>query len=216
MITLYEELQLLSIHEDKGIFIGSISDRMAPGLVGAILAELALAGKICSTNNHRLTVEDPTPTNDALLDDALSTLQHSEKLRKFSYWLGALYEKPEKLRKKVTKNLVDKGILSQEDDNLAWVIPSPLHPEMNASGKFAVVQHLRNIVLTKGQASPHEIAFLSLVSACGLLDLLFLRDERKIASQYTSELLIGGAMQDRLLETIQEIDSAIIDMVEED
>ena len=216
MITLYEELQLLSIHEDKGIYIGSTLDRLKPGLVGAILADLALASKICSTNNHRLTLEDTTPTNDPILDDTLSILQKSDKERKFSYWLNALYPKSEKLRKKVTKSLVNKGILTQEDDNLVWVIPSPLHPEINSSAKYAVIQHLRSIVLAKEQASPGAIAFLSLLSACGLLDLAFLRDERKVASQYINELLVGGAMNDPLLETIQEIDSAIMGVVEED
>ena len=216
MLTLYEELQLLSIHEDKGIFIGSTVDRLKPGLVWAILAELAITGKICSTNNHRLTVEDASPTNDPLLDDALATIQKSDKERKFAYWLSALYPKPEKLHKKVTKSLVQKGILTQEDDNLVWVIPSPLHPEINASAKYAVVQHLRAIVLAKQEASPREIAFLSLVSACDLLDLVFLRDERKVAIQHINELVVGEAMKDPLLETIQEIDSAIMAVVEED
>lgn len=216
MITLYEELQLLTIHEDKGIFIGSALDRLKPGLVGAVLADLALASKICSTNNHRLTVEDATPSGDSILDDALSSMQKSDKERKFGFWLNSLYPKPEKFHKKITRGLVKKGILTQEDDHLAWVIPSPLHPEVNASAKYAVIQHLRSIVLAKEQAGSPEIAFLSLVSACGLLDLIFLRDERKVASQYINELLVGGAMSDPLLETIQEIDSAIMGMVEED
>jgi len=216
MLTLYEELQLLCIHEDKGIFIGSAIDRLKPGLVGAIIAELAITGKICSSNNHRLQVADASPTNDPILDDALAGMQSSDKERKFGYWLNTLYPKPEKLSKKVTKSLVQKGILTVEDDNLVWVIPSPIHPEINASAKFAIVQHLRSIVLAKQEASPREIAFLSLVSACGLLDLAFLRDERKVANQYINELVVGGAMNDPLLETIQEIDSAIMGVVEED
>lgn len=216
MLTLYEELQLLSIHADKGIFISSAVERLKPGLVGAILAELAITGKICSSNNHRLQVADANPTNDPILDGALSALQSSDKERKFGYWLNTLYPKSEKLHKKITKSLVQKGILTLEDDNLVWVIPSPLHPEINASAKYAVGQHLRGIVLAKEQASPREIAFLSLVSACGLLDLVFLSDERKVANQYINELVVGEAMKDPLLETIQEIDSAIMGVVEED
>ncbi len=216
MLTLHEELQLLAIHEDKGIFIGSAIDRLQPGLAGAILAELALNGKICATNNHRLHLSDATPTGDALLDDALIELQKSDKERKFGFWLNNLFPKVEKLIKKVTKNLVQKGILTQEDDNLLWVIPSPLHPEINSSAKYAVIQHLRGIVLAKEQASPRAIAFLSLVGACGLLDLVFLRDERKAAAQYINELLVGEAMKDPVLETIEEIASAIMGVVEEE
>ncbi len=216
MLTLYEELQLLAIHEDKGIFIGSAVDALKPGLVGAVLAELAITAKICSSNSHRLQVEDASSTGDPILDTAISALQKSEKERKFGYWLNSLYPKPDKLRKKVTRNLVQKGLLAEEDDHLAWVIPSPLHPEITASAKFAVIQHVRGIVLAKELASPREIAFLSLVNACSLLDLVFLRDERKVAVQRINELVIGEAMKDPHLETIQEIDSAIMGMVEED
>ncbi len=216
MLTLYEELQLLSIHADKGIFIGSALDRLKPGLVGAILAELALAGKICLSNNRRLQLVDDSLTDDPVLDCAIADLKNPEKERKFGYWINTLSQKPEKLRKKITAGLVQKGLLMQEDDNLVWVIPSPLHPEIKASTKYAVIQHLRSIVLAKEDAHPREIAFLSLVSACGLLDLVFLRDERKAASQYINELVVYEAMKDPNLETIQEIDSAIASVIEED
>jgi hypothetical protein len=216
MLTLYEELLLLSIHEDKGIFIGSTIDPLKPGLVGAILAELALTGKICLTNNRRLQLAESTPTDDPLLDGVLTVLKNSDKERKFGYWINVLNPKPEKLRKQITKSMIDKGIITQEDDRLLWVVPSPFHPEIKASTKYSVIKHLRGIVLAREEANPPTIAFLSLVSACGLLDLVFLRDERKVASQYINELVVYGAMQDPNLETIQEITSAIASVVEED
>ena len=216
MLTLYEELLLLSIHEDKGIFIGSAIDALKPGLVGAILAELALTGKIHTSSNRRLQLVDGNSTNDPVLDDTLAALKESEKERKFGYWINTLNPKPEKLRKKITTRLIQNGLFTKEDDNLVWVIPSPLHPEVKASTKYMVIQHLRGIVLAKEDAHPREIAFLSLVSACGLLDLVFLRDERKVASQYINELVVYEAMKDPNLETIQEIASAIASVVEEE
>jgi hypothetical protein len=216
MLTLYEELLLLSIHEDKGIFIGSTIEPLKPGLVGALLAELALTGKICLTINRRLQLADDTPTDDPLLDGVITALKNSDKERKFGYWLTALNPKPEKLRRQITKGMIEKGILTTEDDRLLWVIPSPFHPEVRASTKYMVIKHLRRIVLEREDAQPREIAFLSLVSACGLLDLVFLRDERKVADQMVNELVVYHAMQDPNLETIQEITSAIASVVEED
>jgi Golgi phosphoprotein 3 len=216
MLTLYEELQLLSIHEAKGIFISSAFDRLKPGLVGAILADLALTGKIRTSNNRRLQLVDSSPINDLVLDDALSALKKSEKERKFGYWINILNPKPEKLRRQITTGLIQKGIQTQEDDSLVWVIPSPLHPEIKASTKHWVVKRLRDVVLDQEEIQLRDIALLSLVNACGLLDLVFLRDERKIASQYINQLLVGAAMQDSVLETVQEIDSAITSVVEED
>jgi hypothetical protein len=216
MLTLYEELLLLTIHGDKGIFIGSTIDPLKPGLVGAILAELALSAKISVANNHRLQVVESTPMDDPLLDGVLTVLKNSDKEHKFSYWINTLNPKPEKLRRQITKSLIEKGVVTQEDDRLPWVIPSPFHPEIKASTKYLVIKHLRDVVLTQEDAQPHEIAFLSLVSACGLLDFVFLRDERKAASQKINELVVFHAMQNPNLETIQEIASAIGSVVEEE
>ncbi len=216
MLTLYEELLLLAIHEDKGTVIRDTQEGLKPGLAGAILAELAFAGKISTVNNHRLKLVDNKPTEDPILDRAISILAESEKERKFVYWLNNLNSKPEKLARQVTDSLVEKQIFTQEDDRLLWVIPSPMHPESKATVKYSVVRLLRGIVLAQEEPHPREIAFLSLVCACDFLDLLFLRDERKAASQRINELVVFHAMQNPILETIQEISSGIASVVEED
>jgi Golgi phosphoprotein 3 len=216
MLTLYEELQLLAIHDEKGIFIRSAVEPLKPGLAGAMLAELAFADKICTAPNHRLKLKDNTPTNDPILDDVLARLKESEKDRKFGYWINNLNPKPEKLQRLITASLVQKEILTREDDRLQWVVPSHIHPEVKASTKYSVIKLLRGIVLAQEEAHPREIAFLSLVCACELLDLIFLRDERRAANQKINELVVFHAMQNPTLETIQEISSAIASVVEED
>jgi golgi phosphoprotein 3 len=216
MLTLYEELLLLTIHEDKGIFIGSTVDALKPGLAGAILCELAMREMICSTTNHRLLVAESAPTEDALLDGVITILKNTGKEHKFGYWINRLNPKPEKLRRQIIKGLIQKGIFTQEDDRLIWVIPSPFHPEIKASTKYSVIKHLRSVVLAHEEANPATISFLSLVSTCDLLDLLFLRDERKTANQRINELMVYHAMQNPNLETVQEITTAIASVVEED
>lgn len=214
MLTLYEELQMLAIHEDKGIFIRETHENLKAGLAGAILSELAFSGKI-ATNNHRLKLVDDSPTQDLILDGAIEAIKESEKERKFGYWINNLNPKPDKLQRQVTASLVEKEIFTQDDDHLLWVIPSHFHPEVKASTKYSVLHLLRGIVLAQEDAHPREIAFLSLVCACDWLDLLFLRDERKAASQRINELVVFHAMQDPTLETIQEISSAIASVIEE-
>ncbi len=216
MLTLYEELLLLAIHADKGIYIRDAVEPSQPGLAGAILAELAFSGKITTGNNHRVKLENSDATSDPLLDAALEKLKESEKDRKFGYWINELNPKPEKLNRQISANLIQKEVFTQEDDRLIWVIPSPMHPDVKASLKYAVIMHLRGIVLAQEEAGPREIAFLSLVSACGLTELIFLRDERKAASQKINELVVFQALQNPIFETIQEIASAIAAVVEEE
>jgi Golgi phosphoprotein 3 len=216
MLTVYEELQLLAIHEDKGIYIRSAEEALKSGLSGAILSELALAGKICTGNNHRLKLEESSPTNDPVIDAALKVLKKSEKERKFGYWINNLNPKPEKLRRQVISDLVTKGILTQEDDRLLWVSPSPLQPDARGSSKYWLIRRLRGIILAQDDYQPHDLALLSLLHACGLLELVFLRDERKPASQAINERLVFQAMNDPNLETIQEITAIVASLVEED
>ncbi len=123
MLTLFEELFLLAIHEDKGTLMPSKADALHFGLAGAILSELALLKKIGLKDNQRLELLDPAPTEDALLDKALQTLAAAQKERKFGYWIDMFSQKPEKMRRRLADRLVEKGLVTQEDDRLLWVIP---------------------------------------------------------------------------------------------
>jgi hypothetical protein len=55
-----------------------------------------------------------------------------------------------------------------------------------------------------------------MMSACDLLDLVFLRDERKLATRYTNEQLYNQAMSDSVMQTVQEINAAVAAAVEDD
>ena len=216
MLTLYEELFLLTIHEEKGTFIGSSVDQLKPGLVGAILAELALMGKIQTLNNHRLLLVDDSQTNIDILDETLKALKEAEKERKISYWFSTLSPKKDKFRKQIIGSLIQKGIVTQEDDHLLWVVPSPLQAEIKASTKYWLTKRLRSFVLASEEIQPRDIILLSLLRACGLLDLVFLRDERKLASRMINQLFFGHAITDPVFQTIQEIENTIEELVEED
>jgi golgi phosphoprotein 3 len=216
MLTLYEEILLLSIHQDKGTFIGWSIDRINSGLTGAVLFELAMLEKIHANHSHRLEIVDADPTEDELLNETLSILKESEKERKFGYWIGSLNQKPDKLRKLVVERLIIKGVVVQEDDHLVWVIPSPLHPQGNASTKYWASQRLRGIVLAQEAFDKRDIALLSLLRACNLLDLIFLKDERRLASQRINEMAVNAAMKDPDLQTMEEIESALSSVVEDE
>jgi len=216
MFTLYEELLLLCIHEGKGTFIGTSADQLKTGLGGAILIELALLGKIQTSDNHRLKLVDDSKTNSDILNGALTALKESEKERKFGYWFNILSQRKEKFRKQIVESLVQKGVITQEDDHLQWVIPSPLQVEFKASTKYWVINRLRRVVLASEDIESRDIILLSLLRACGLLDLVFLRDERKLASRTINQLFYSQALKDPVSQTIQEIESAVAELVEED
>ncbi len=216
MFTLDEELFMLSIHEDKGTAIKTAVDNLAPGLIGAFLAELALNGKIQSSSNHRLKLVDSSHTGIKILDEVLGLLKGAEKEHKFGYWIDDLNQRTWKTRRRVTENLIDKGAFRQDDERLIWVVPSPLQPDISASTKFLIIKRLRDIVLAQYQFETRDLVLLSLVKACDLLELVFLRDELKIAERFVREQLYSQAMAVSVMQSVQEIEAAVAAIAEED
>lgn len=216
MLTLPEELLLLTIHQEKGTYIGAAADRLKVGLAGALLTQLALHGKIEVDKNHRVNVLDAEKSEDDLADEALAAIKESEKARKVGYWINSFTPKADSYRKRLVERLVEKGILTLDDDHLNWVVPSPYHPEGVAPTKYWLKRRLRDIVLAEDEAGSAEVALLSLVRAVDLLDLVFVKDERRLASNRINELLVRSAMTNPLCQSIQEIESTIQVVVEED
>lgn len=216
MLTIYEELLLLSIHEAKGTFIHSVADRVTLGIGGAVLAELALMGNIKLSKNHRLKLIDDSKTDIDVLDEAIAALKESGKDRKFGYWINTFTKRAEKFRQKIIESLIQKGVFTQDDENIFWAIPSPLQPDLNASTKYLVNKRLRGIVLAQEELQSRDITLLTLIKACGLLNLVFLRDERKLANRNIYELEINHALKNPVILTIQEIEIAIDAIADDD
>jgi golgi phosphoprotein 3 len=206
MFTLAEEYFLICIDDAKGKIIAAVDDGLQIGLAGALLADLALHGKICLAET-RLSVIDPSPTGEALLDEALARLAAEKKQRKASDWVQRLADK--KPSKRVAQRLVEKNILRIEKKRYMWVIPFEVFPQVDASAKYWVKQHLRSAVLAGGETTPGIIAFLSLLKACRLLDLVFTRDELKAATRKVDELVKTEPFGAAVAKTIEEIEAAI-------
>jgi len=209
MLTLYESFYLLALHEEKGTLLSYTTENLPVGLVGAVLDDLAILEKIKVNDNHRLELLEKEPTGDEFLDEALEAIQESEQLRKINYWIHALSSKPKKTSRRINEQLEEKGLLAQEDGRSLWVIPSPLAPDQHASAKYALKARLRAAALACAEPGLHELALLSLLRACSLLELVFVKDERKLASQRIHELVLGEALKNPLVQSIEEIEEAV-------
>jgi golgi phosphoprotein 3 len=216
MLTIFEQLFLLAIHEEKGNVMPSLGTALGFGLSGAVIAELALQGRITIENNHRLVRLDSSPTGDNILDDALAEILASGNNRKITYWIRNITEKPKRFRERLSERLVTKGIVTEEDTIYAWVIPNPEFPEVNASGKYWLKTRLRQIIFTGQTPELRDLAFLCLVKSCGLTDLVFLKDERKIAQQRINEYLLSMALTNPMAQSLEEIGHSVETLVESD
>jgi hypothetical protein len=114
MSTLLEELALLS-HESANGRAGAYLDL---GLGGAVLYELALAGRI-GLDGKKVRVLDPSPTGDPILDARLAAIA-ADKPRS----PHAQVERASKgLLATVRESLVASGAVRHERGKALWVFP---------------------------------------------------------------------------------------------
>lgn len=209
MLTLFEELFLLTLDDEKGNVIAETRVGLGYGMAGAILAELAILGKLQVNKDHRIEILDSTETGDDILDSSILELRASERLRKTPYWVETLAARPKKSRTQVGDQLVSKGMLTREGGHLQWVVPSPLYPQFDAPAKYQIKNRLREIVLACGEADLRSLALLSLLQATKLLKLVFTKDERRVARRHIYEKVVGEALGDPVAQTIEEIQEAV-------
>jgi hypothetical protein len=215
MLTIYEELFLLALDEQTGSIFPFAKKPLAHGLAGGILAELALQGKICSNEKHRLEWLDPASTGDEFLDGAIKEIQAEEKHRKLAYWISQLSARPKRLREGIGERLVAKDLLYQEDRSLFWH-PGAADGSAAALTKYDLKLPLRALVLSQAESDPHRLALLDVASAAGLLGLIFTQDELPLARQRIHEKVVRAALENPAMQTIEEIEQAIVTSLEDD
>jgi hypothetical protein len=212
MLTLYEELFLLAVDDEKGVVPPSAYKALSFGLAGAVLAELALQNRVRVSEKRRLEVTDASQFDDKFLDKVLGEIGSSDKARKISFWVEQLSTRPNKLRKRVKESLVAKGLIGDEDGQTEAASP-PANPQPVYPSKYEIKSSLRAIILNNGDGDLRRLALLSAARSSRLLQFIFTKDERRFARRCIREKMIREALGNPVAETIEEIDEAVSDVV---
>jgi golgi phosphoprotein 3 len=216
MLTIFEELFLLALDEESGRSLPFTKKTLAQGLAGGILAELAFLGKIYINDKHRLEMMNTSLIGDEILDEALNEIQSSEKMRRTSYWVSQLSSRPKKLRERIGDRLAAKELLSKDDRRYYWSMPINEDIAHTVRTKYEMKNHLRAVILSNAVSEPHDLALLNVASATGLLNLIFTQDELTIAHHQIHEKVIRDALKNPVMQTIEEIEQAILACLDED
>ena len=216
MLTLPEELMLLALRDEKGSVIFSASTALPYGLAGAVLLELFFKGKI-TYGNKKIQVIDKSTIDDPVLNEALNLIKNSSKDRNPKYWVQKINNKVKKLKQRVIDNLVKQQILNREGHKILWFFNIDRYPTLDVVPEMEIRTTIRNIVLNDHEATEREIALLSLMKACSLINEVFQRSERKLAKKKIKELLENQKMSKDVSSAVnaitQEITAAIVSVV---
>ncbi len=210
MLKLYEQIYVLCLHEEKTVPT-QIAELGFPYWFGAsLLADLTLGERVLVKEKQRLSLVSGEETGDHFLDEILQKILSVESAKKISYWMNDLDYKSKKVFRQISEGLIAKAVLRQEEDDFSWAFPEVDPSGQQASAKFLLKSRLRALVLTRLEPERAELFLLSLLKASDKLDLVFFKDERKLAARWINERMMSEAIQDPIAQTVQEIEAALL------
>jgi hypothetical protein len=171
-LTFTEEIVLLALDDKTGAQLHLPVTALNYGLAGAVLADLAWAGKI-DTDQERLTILDPSPTGDPLLDPWLALIASEKNVHSVAHWLSVLADRQKEIEQPALDRLIDRGILKRQDKKILWVIGLRRYPTVDGHERTEVRTRLGQLILGEDLPDPRDAMLISLLRGCRLTDNIF-------------------------------------------
>jgi hypothetical protein len=168
VLTLLEEVALLAVDPKTGELRGDQSYSVPYALSGAVLFDLALAGRI-DTDTDMITVVNATPTGQPIQDEMLAGLAAESGPSTVRRWVEETFLLRKDLEERALKQLIDRGLIRLETSRRLWVIEVHRFPLVDGLPQEVVVDRLRDAILGDAIPPTRDIMLVSLASACGLL-----------------------------------------------
>jgi hypothetical protein len=197
MLTLVEEVLLLTLHDKNGTFVSVPAFSLEYALSGAILMDLALRDRI-DTDPEKLMIVDQTPTGDDLLDPVLEKIAGSPKTLSTQEWLNALALDTHPIKEHALDRLVNRGILQREEKKFLWVFGKRRYPVIDNKEQREAKLRILGILLSDEIPEGRDTVLIALADACALFESILSREEYLSVTERIQQVarmdLIGQAM----------------------
>ncbi|MEU9032195.1 GPP34 family phosphoprotein [Streptomyces sp. NPDC048383] len=169
-ITLAEEIMLLSLDDESG----AAKQRQAAGwaVAGALLLELVMAERV-SVSGKYLTLVDPTPTGEKLLDGRILSIRtwlRDRDKRRVTEWLT---KDATKAVAATLESLGERGLVVEEVRKVLGVFPQRRYPEADGSVERALRERLAAVVLEGAEPDERTAGLIALLHSAKLHKLAF-------------------------------------------
>lgn len=208
MLSFPEEVMLLLLEDDDGRFVHVPELSMRCVLSGAVLMDLALKNRIDS-DTKTLTVLDPTPLGDELLDPTLARIAASKEIRDARYWVEFNARDADAVRAKALERLIEKGILSKVDDRFLWVFRSRRYPIIDGAADREVRLRIIGILFSEEIPHPRDIVIISLIDACGIFGRLLSESDHRRARERIQQVRSMDLIGQAVTSAVREIEASL-------
>ncbi|HWQ45514.1 MAG TPA: GPP34 family phosphoprotein [Longilinea sp.] len=205
MLSITEELLVLTLDLKHAHVPDKIRPRLKYALGGALLAQLLEAGLIEINDHQRVQVIQSELSNDPIIDEAVQYILESSSSRKVTHWVRIFSQRTKKTINALIDRLCENHVLDITRSSYIWYVPfEPALPNV-VSAKYWYKDKLRQVVLKPDlEPSAHEMLLLQLIHAADLESMVFTRDERKAVRQWIKEKGIPGGIPNAVKDVIDE------------
>jgi Golgi phosphoprotein 3 len=171
LLTLLEEIVLLTINPRTGCLEGGNNFGARYALAGAVLFDLALAHRI-DTDVDTVFVINDTPTGNLIQDDLLAALAKGAASCKVRDCVEQIFFQRQDLEGEALALLIEKGILRKEASKFLWVIDLERLRVLDDAHHQYITARLAQAVLGDEIPDVRDIMLVSIANACGLLSVV--------------------------------------------
>ncbi|EXG79627.1 GOLPH3/VPS74 family protein [Cryptosporangium arvum] len=205
VLPLPDELLLLAFDDAAGKPLVSTTT-LDLGLAGAVLVELALAGRI-AVEGKKVRVVDPSPVDDPVAEAALDRIRASGKERDPRTWLTPLTKG---LRNRILDRLVETGVVEREESRVLGLFRTVRYPALNPAPETAAHGRLDAAIRHNDLSGRHTAALASLVHAIDLGPKLFPDLPAKEVKARLTQISEGDWAAKAIKDAIQAIQVALM------
>jgi hypothetical protein len=173
-----------------------------PGLAAALLLDLARLELVTVDADGKIAAVDGTLPGHELLRDAYTTIRGSSRPRKPRRWVQRLPRKLKPLRRRLSRGLVQRGILAEQRTRLLGFVPMTRFPTVDPAPERELRDRLRDVLLADRDPSEEDALLLGLLEPLGLIDSLVARGQRRAARKRAKAVaeqgVAGNAVRDAI------------------
>lgn len=206
---LHEELMLLALKDREGTVAGGTMYSYAIG--GAVLAEFLLSDRVTMQPDGKksvVTVSDPTPFGDPLLDDWLAAIASEKKFRDLGHWVARIAGTKD-LKHRVATQLCRRGILRTAEDKVLLIFTRKIYPELDPAPERRLMGQIESAIFHDGDVDPRLAVLIAVANTGGVLQAVFKKSRLKDRKGRIKEISEGTATADATKEAIEAMQAAI-------
>jgi Golgi phosphoprotein 3 len=210
-LTLAEQVLLLALDDETGK-LRPLPDRALDyALAGAVLADLTRVNRI-QVLRDQIEILDRTPVESEPEDFGLLDLQQADvtSLRgALSYLAGDAHG----LRQRLVEQLVSKGVLRKENQEILWVFHISRYPLADPTSENAVKQRIRNRIRMEDiPLTEKDRVLIALVHICQMENLLLSTSEQETYRERIEEISRHDCIGKAIMDCLDEIQKAILEI----